>query len=154
MPTINKKLLLRLFLATLVFGVGLFLVYYVQSDRAIDALRWQATAAAELGRQDKAISYMKQYLELRPSDHDAAAKLGDMILSRGTSRKDLSSVLFLYERVVREAPQRIDLQRKLVDICLKLNRPSDAAEHAQTVGTHSERCRTLGTTRACAIRTK
>ena len=87
MPTINKKLLLRLVLAMLVLSVGLFLVHYVQEDRATDAVRWQAERAAENGRHDKAIFYMRQYLELRPSDHEAALKLGDMILARGSGRR-------------------------------------------------------------------
>ena len=75
MPTLNRKLLVYLVVATLVFGVGLFVLNYVQSDRATDALRWQSEHAAEMNRLDKAIFYMKQYLELRPSDHDAAMKL-------------------------------------------------------------------------------
>lgn len=139
MPTINKRLLLRLFLLTLVLGGGLFLLNYVQSDRVTDALRWQAERSAENGRNDKAIYYMKQYLELRPGDHDAAVKLGDLILARGGGRKDLANVLFLYERVLREGPRRDDVRRKLVDICLQLGRFSDASIHARALLDESPR---------------
>jgi cellulose synthase operon protein C len=139
MPTLNKRLLLRLFLLTLVLGVGLFLLNYVQSDRATEALRDQSERAANNGRLDKAILYMKRYLELRPGDHEAAAKLGQLILSRGNGRQELSSVLFLYERVLREAPERDDLRRKQVDICLRLNRYSDAMIHARTLLDHLPR---------------
>ena len=72
-------------------------------------------------------------LHALPSDHDAAVKLGEMILSRGNTQHDLSSVLFLYERVLREAPQRDDIRRKLVDVCLQLERNSDAIIHATTL---------------------
>src|SRR4051794_18593144 len=100
MPTLNRKLLLRLCIAVIVLGGGLFLLHYVQSDRATEALRWQAERAAESGKLDKAILYMRQYLELRPEDYDAAVKLGDMILTRGSGQKELSSALFLFERVL------------------------------------------------------
>ncbi|MCE9531599.1 MAG: tetratricopeptide repeat protein [Planctomycetes bacterium] len=139
MPTINKRLLLKLCIAMVIFGVGLFIIHHVQADRAIDALRWQAERSAETGRLDKAIIYMRQYLELRPSDHEAAVKLGDLILSKGNNRKDLSNVLFLYERVLRESPGREDLRRKLVDICLKLNRHGDATIHARALLNESSR---------------
>ena len=133
MPTVNTKLLLRLILVTLVLGVGMFILNYVQTDRITDALRWQSEHAAENGRLDKAIFYMKQYLELRPTDHDAAVKLAELIQSKGQGRKELANVLFLYERVVREAPERTDLRRKLVDICLRLDRYGDAMIHARAI---------------------
>jgi tetratricopeptide (TPR) repeat protein len=133
MPTLNRKLLLRLFLATLVLGGGLLLLHYVQSDRAKDALRWQADHAAENGRLDKAVLYMRQYLELRPEDHDAAVRLGELILKRGSGQKELTSALFLYERVLREAPEREDVRRRLVDICVRLGRYGDGMIHAKAL---------------------
>jgi tetratricopeptide (TPR) repeat protein len=133
MPTINRKLLLRLFIITIILGGGLFLLHYVQADRATDALRWQAERAAENGKLDKAILYMRMYLELRPEDHDAVVKLGDLILTRGSTQRELSSALFLFERVVREAPQRDDVRRKVLDVCLKLMRYSDATIHAKAL---------------------
>lgn len=133
MPILNRKLLVYLLLGTLLCSGVLFLLHYVQSDRATDALRWQAERSAENGKLEKAIAYMKQYLELRPTDHEAAVKLGDMILSRGNKRRELASVLFLYERVLRESPNRDDLRRRLVDICMKLNRHGDAAIHVKAL---------------------
>ena len=40
MPTINKKLLLRLCLILLVLSGAVFVIHYVQADRATEALRW------------------------------------------------------------------------------------------------------------------
>lgn len=133
MLTINKKLLLRLFIGLVVLGGGLFLIHYVQSDRATDALRWQSENAAEKGKLDKAIVYMRQYLDLRPEDHDAAIKLAEMILQKGNGTRQLTSALFLYERVLREAPQRDDVRRKLMDLALRLNRFPDAQIHVKAL---------------------
>jgi len=133
MLTINKRLLLRLVVAILLFAAALVSIHEVQADRTTRALRWQAEHAAEAGRLDNAIYYMRQYLEARPDDHEAATQLGDMILSRPTTRKQAADVLFLYERVLREAPQRHDIRRKLVDLCLRLNRHGDAMLHARAL---------------------
>src|SRR5262249_44077196 len=49
------------------------------------------------------------------------------------TRRDLQSVLFLYERVIREAPDRAEVRRKLVDVCLELDRFGDAVIHARAL---------------------
>lgn len=131
MPTLNTKLLLRLIAAVIVLGGGLFGLHRAQASRVPQALIWQANNAAERGKTDKAIAYMRQYLELRPDDHDAAIKLADMMLARATTFKDYSNAHFLYERVLRESPNRHDVGRKLVSLSLKLNRPADALIHAE-----------------------
>ena len=130
MPILNKMLLLRVLAAIGVLGGGLFLVHYLQADRVPRALLWHATAAAEKGKTDKAIAYMRQYLEFKPDDHDSAVKLADMVLERAATLKDYTNAHFLYERVLRESPGRTDVGRKLVTLCLRLGRTEDAAVHA------------------------
>ena len=130
MPILNQKLLLRLFAAAAVLGGGLVVLHHVQAGRVPEALLWQADTAVEKGRPDKAISYLKQYLEFRPDDHDTAVRLADMMLARGAA-KDHQNALFLFERVLREAPQRADVARKLVALCIQLRRYADAYGHAQ-----------------------
>src|SRR5262245_8567226 len=131
MPTLNQKLFLRLIAVVVVLGGGLAVLHHVQAQRVPDALLWQANAAAEKGKTDKAIAYMKQYLEFRPDDHDTAIKLADLMVERAVSSKDLSNAHFLYERVLREAPGRADVGRKLVTLCLRLGRHADALTHAE-----------------------
>ena len=103
MPTLNQKLFLRLIAVVVVLGGGLAVLHYVQARRVPEALLWQANAAAEKGKTDKAIAYMQQYLEFRSDDHDTAVKLADLMVERAVSSKDLSNAHFLYERVLREA---------------------------------------------------
>ena len=111
MPTLNKKLLLRLLVVVLLLGGGLVALHQVQAARVPDALVWQANTAAEKGKTDKAIAYLRQYLEFRPDDHDTAVRLADLMRERAdaaadprTRRKALTNVHFLYERIYREAP--------------------------------------------------
>src|SRR4051794_38998875 len=131
MPTLNQKLFLRLVMLAAALAGGLVVLHHVQAGRVPDALLWQADAAVEKGKPDKAIFYLKQYLEFRPDDHDAAVRLGDLMLARAASPKDVQGALFVYERVLREAPQRADVARKLVGLCIQMRRFADALEHIQ-----------------------
>src|SRR5262245_43345338 len=131
MPTLNTKLLLRVAIALAIVGCGLAVLHHVQAGRTPDAVLWQANEAADKGNTDKAIFYLRQYLEFRPDDYDAAVRLADLMAERGVSAKDLSNALFLYERVLREAPQRTDVGRKLITLCIRIGRHGDALVHAE-----------------------
>ena len=131
MPTLNQRLLLRIILLTLLFGGGVFFLHYIQSDRSVEALRWQAENATANGKIDKAIMFMGQYLEFRPNDHEATVKLADLILKRAKGPKELANAMFLLEKVARESPDREEVRRKLVNLCLRMNRHSDALIHLQ-----------------------
>ena len=138
MPTLNKKLFVRLLLVVLLLGGGFFALHRVQAARVPDALVWQANAAAEKGKTDKAIAYLRQYLEFRPDDHDTAVRLADLMRERADAtydvrvrRKALTNVHFLYERIYREAPTRTDVGRKLVAVTIELGRTADALTHAE-----------------------
>src|SRR5262245_1139157 len=131
MPLLNKRLLLRLVIDLVILGGGLFVLHLGQSTRVPDARLCQSNAAAENGKMDKAIFYMRQYLELRPDDYDTAVKLADLMVEKAASPKDLTNAHFLYERVLREAPGRSDVGRKLVALSLRMNRHADAMVHAE-----------------------
>src|SRR5215212_6439223 len=122
MPTLNKQLLLRLLAAVAVLAGGLVALHHVQAGRVPEALLWQADAALDKGRPDKAIAYLKQYLQFRPDDHDTAVRLADIMVERAGSMKDWQSAQTLYERVLRESPHRMDVARKLVTLCLQMRR--------------------------------
>jgi cellulose synthase operon protein C len=131
MPTLNTKLLLRVVGVLAAFVAGLIALHEVQAGRIPEAILWQANDAAEKGRTDKAIYFLKQYLEFRPNDYDMAIKLGDLMAERAVTPKDLSNALFLYERVLREAPERTEVARKLIALYIRMGRHADALAHAE-----------------------
>src|SRR3954470_12823391 len=102
MPTLNQKLLLRLFALAVVLGGGLVVLHHVQAGRVPEALLWQADAAVEKGRPAKPLAALTLSLEFRPAESDAAVRLADLMLARGAA-KDHQNALFLFERVLREA---------------------------------------------------
>src|SRR4051812_21896909 len=111
MPILNKKLLLRLVALILVLAGGFVVLHHVQAGRVPEALLWQADAALEKGRTDKAILYLRQYLEFRPDDYDTTVHLADLMVERAATAKDIQNAHFLYERVLRESPGHTDVAR-------------------------------------------
>ena len=125
MVRVNFRLLFRLVVLAVAFGGGLYGLYAYQSERIPEAMLWHANAAAELGKTDDAMRHMRRYLELRPTDYDQTIKLADLMESRAAGVKDLTNALYLYEKVMREAPDRHDASKKFVRACLRLNRSAD-----------------------------
>src|SRR5205823_4743050 len=71
MPTINKRFLLKLLLVLFAFTGALVAAHAVQAKRIPAALKLQAERAADAGKTDVAIHYLRQYLEFHPDDVEA-----------------------------------------------------------------------------------
>ena len=82
MPTINKRFLLRLLLGVAVVTGLVAGVHVVQARRIPAALLAQADRAADAGKADAAVNYLRQYLEFRPADADALARLAGLLRDR------------------------------------------------------------------------
>lgn len=131
MPIINQRLFLRLCILVAAFAIGLHVVHAIQADRIPDALLRQAERATQDGKPDKAIAFTQHYLVFRPNDQQAIMRLGELMQERAKSSKELLSVVALYEKILREDPKQNEIRRKLVDLCIRLNRPVDAGIHAK-----------------------
>ena len=131
MPTINKRFLFKLALALLVFAGLLTGAHALQAQRIPDALRRQAERAADAGKTDAAIHYLRQYLEFQPDDVDAMMKLADLLRLRGSGPRGQSELLFLQDRILRADPERHGVRREALALCLKLGRNSDAVTHGE-----------------------
>lgn len=130
MPTINKSFLLKLVLVFAALTAALFGVHAVQADRIPDALKQQADRAAENGKSDVAIHYLRQYLEFRTDDVETRERLATLIRER-PGGYDPSGLLFLYDRILRDDPARETVRREALTLCLRMGRFSDAEAHAE-----------------------
>ncbi len=152
MPTINKRFLLKLVLVLLVSSGSLIAVHAVQSRRIPAALKAQSERAAELGKLDTAIHYLRQYLEFHPDDVDSQIQLATWIEQRTPTARGWWDLLFLHDRILRLDPERHDIRRKALAICLKLGRYTDAISHAEhllkTFPTEPELWQQLGAAQA------
>ena len=129
LPTINKRFLLKMLLALGLLVGTLAGVHAFQSRRIPDALRRQSARAADAGKKDAAISYLRQYLEFRPADIEAQEELAELVKSRPNSNGH--DLLLLYERILRTDPNRDAIRREALQLALALGRNTDAETHAE-----------------------
>ncbi|MBX9622321.1 MAG: tetratricopeptide repeat protein, partial [Gemmataceae bacterium] len=133
MPTINKRFLLRLVLSAAAFAGFLAGAHALQARRIPDALRAQADRAADGGKPDLAVRYLRQYLEFAPDDVDARGRLAELLRQRTPTSRGLAELVFLYDEILRRDPDRVSVRREALVLCLRLGRYSDAAGHAETL---------------------
>ncbi len=132
MPTIDKRFLLKLILVLLVSSGVLVGAHAVQSRRIPTALKQQSERAAEAGKSELAIHYMRQYLEFHPNDVDSQIRLSEMLAARDShSGRGLTDLLFLYDKILRIDPERHAIRREAVTTSLRLGRYSDALTHGE-----------------------
>ena len=128
MPTINKMFLGKLVAATALFAALLVGVHTVQAHRIPAALQRQAERAADAGKADAAVHYLRQYLEFRPDDTDALARLAEM--TRDRPGRGPGEQLLLYDKILRADPARHAVRRDALDASLRMGRYTDAETHA------------------------
>src|SRR5437016_2602314 len=98
MPTINKRFLVKLLLVLLVSAGVLFGAHAVQARRIPAALKQQSDRAAEAGKLDLAVHYLRQYLEFHPDDVDAHVRLAELLVKRNPTSRGQYELLFLYDK--------------------------------------------------------
>jgi tetratricopeptide (TPR) repeat protein len=136
MPTINKPFLLRLVLVTAALAGALFGAHALQERRIPEALKQQADRAAGADKFDQAIHYLRQYLEFCPDDVEAQVQLADLLHRRNLrspTQRGFSELVFLYDRILRLDPDRHEIRRMALALCLdpRVCRYSDAVTHAE-----------------------
>lgn len=133
MPTINKRFLLKLILVLFASTGVLFAAHAVQARRIPAALKLQSERAADAGKNDVAIHYLRQYLEFHPDDIDALTRLAELMSKRHATQRGNTELLFLYDRILRIDPDRHETRRSALTISLKIGRNPDAVTHAETL---------------------
>ncbi len=128
MPTINKRFLLKLILALVLFAGCLAGAHTIQAERIPAALKRQADRADAAGKPDGVARYLRRYLEFKPDDVAVRTELAENLRAHGGSPDELFQ---LYEKILRAEPGRTAQRRAAVEVCLRLRRYTDAAEHAE-----------------------
>lgn len=130
MPTINKRFLLKFLLVLFASAGILFGAHAVQARRIPAALKLQSERAADAGKLDVAIHYLRQYLEFHPEDVDSQVRLAELLAQRTPTQRGLSELLFLYDKILNLDPDRHAIRRLALEVSIKLGRYSDAVTHA------------------------
>ncbi|MDY3554549.1 tetratricopeptide repeat protein [Gemmata sp. JC717] len=138
MPTINKRFLLKMLLALFAFSGALVAAHAVQASRIPAALKTQSDRAAEAGKTDVAIHYLRQYLEFKPEEIESQIKLAELLAQRPPTQRGMTDLLFLYDKILRldQArfdPRRHDIRRQAFETALRAGKFTDAVTHGQAL---------------------
>ena len=133
MPTINKRFLLRLVLGFLVCAGVLVGAHTVQARRIPAALKQQAERAADAGKSEVAVHYLRQYLEFHPDDIDSQVQLAKLLAQRPPTARGLTELLFLYDKILNLDPERHETRREALAVALRLGKYADAVTHADAL---------------------
>src|SRR6266567_3752239 len=112
MPTINKPFLLKLLFVVFALVGVLAGGHTLQARRIPEALKRQSERAADAGKTDAAIHYLRQYLEFEPDDAEAMEKLANRLRLRDPSYRGYTDFVFMMEKVLRVDPDRHAVRRE------------------------------------------
>ncbi len=121
--------LVSLLLASCVLlGGGIHLLHGYQVRRNAAAFLERADAAEKEGDLRKAADYLRRYIALHPDDLEQLARLELMRADLAETPRQKLQATFRLAAVLRKAPQRVDVRRKLAELQLQIGRFSDAVE--------------------------
>ena len=131
MRTLNLKFLAGLTVSGVVLGAGVIGLHELQAGRSAGWLLKKAGAAEKKGDLSRARSHLERYLAYKPKDIDALARYGQLLDETAKSPRERLKALLTLEQVLRREPTRQHLRRRIVDLDLDLERPTDAKWHLE-----------------------
>lgn len=130
---VNYVLLICLIIGTLLSSGGAYALWLFQLERNAGTLLERAHVAQEEGKIRDATSNYRQYLALRPDDQEArleyATAYANIADLEDATVKELLLLVQVLESLVRDMPEQKDLQKKLVELYNRFQRPQDAVDH-------------------------
>ncbi|MBX6312993.1 MAG: tetratricopeptide repeat protein [Isosphaeraceae bacterium] len=134
---LNGKLLALLLVAVALLGAGVHILHGFQVRRNASDLLRQAKRAEAQGHLDQAVGFLEQYLAFEPSDTTALAKYGLMLDELAATPQAHLRAFWVLDQVLRRAPERLEVRRRLVQIAMDLGRLSDARQHLEVLLQHA-----------------
>jgi len=129
---INYRLLIGLFVGSIVLSITLHFVWKWQVNRKANRYRESSQAALASNDTLKAFKDLKMYLRLRRQDESARIELAtiasDIAVMDGVSREDKGNAFGVLSDTVRRTSDP-GLRRKLADLHFFHGRPQDAITH-------------------------
>ena len=145
MRTLNLQLTVIVMTIAIVFGGGAYFLHGYQVQRNAYVFKRESELLEELAKEAAkkkdgqaagrayrdAIRNLSWYVRLAPSDIEAMEKLGLMTADMARDRKSLEHAFGLLEQVLRVAPERTKVRRRLVSVVIALGRFQDGKLHLQ-----------------------
>jgi len=137
MTRLNIRLILILSASCLLLSTAVFFLQRWQVARHASGLLRRADLAEEAGETQKAVSLLGRYLQHRPQDGQAFARLALMLeestQGRMLHRDEYHRTQQVLEKAIRLDPGNEQLRRRAFAFYLRCGRPKDAADHIRAL---------------------
>jgi tetratricopeptide (TPR) repeat protein len=130
---VNLRFLAVLLGLTAVFAAVWFGVHRWQVRKHAAGLLEQADSAESQGRPDRAARFLGMYIALSPDDHDARARHGLLLARLADSPRARAAAMGALEQVLLRDPDRHEVRRRLILLCLDCDQFDDALQHLTTL---------------------
>jgi tetratricopeptide (TPR) repeat protein len=120
MRRVNWPFAVGLIITVAAAAGGFHALHVARYGQIADDLRLQVGRARDDGRPDDAIKFAAQYLDFRPADVGMMADLAGWLREKAQTRKQLTSVLGLYVRMLRYAPDDNATRQKAAELAMSL----------------------------------
>jgi tetratricopeptide (TPR) repeat protein len=130
---LNYPLLIGLMVGSVFVSGAVYLIHKYQINRNANALITEAADFESQGKHHDAADSYGNYLSIRPDDDAARVKFAnawaDVTQEDSVSPEDFSRGVQVLEETVRTLPDEKALQRRLVDLYIRVQRYQDAVDH-------------------------
>jgi tetratricopeptide (TPR) repeat protein len=130
---VNYRLLIGLAIGFVVASVAVYGLHSFQINRNAKALLVEAAKAEESGNHQDAADAYSNYLSIRPEDDAVRVKFanawGDVTEESDVTPEEYGKGVQVMEETVRTLPDEKTLQKRLVDMYVKMQRYQDAIDH-------------------------
>ncbi len=117
---VNIPWLIGLLAASVLLGLGFYLLHGFQARRHAQSLLERTDQAEEQGDKERLSRYLERYLVLYPEDHQVLARYGLVLAQQADSPAARNRALAALARVLRRSPERNDLRRRRIMVAMDL----------------------------------
>ncbi len=126
---LNLRLLGITFAAGVVVVAGMYFLNTYQVKASARKIRERAAALESEGDNKQALRYLRQYIGFSPDDTDALVSLAGLLEKNSQDPQQQLERFLVYERILRQQPDRQEIRRKLAELALQFQRLDDARLH-------------------------
>ena len=127
MPKVNLRWLAIIVFSPIVFGLLLYFLHSFQMGRNSHVFLREARRAQSEKRPQDAANYLRRYVKLAPKDAEGLILYGFQLADLNQNE----SAFNVLDRAIQKQPDRMDVRRKLVSLCLSTRRFRDASDHLE-----------------------
>jgi len=124
---INFRFLGMLLLVMAITGAAAYGLHHFQSTRSSKIILEQARTAEKAGEVRDALRHYRKYCSLVTEDMEAGIEYANLLADSGLYQE----AFFRFEGILRQASDKRDVRKRLVEVALELARGSDAKSHLE-----------------------